>query len=138
MKHTRRFFLLSFPCMISLNWLRLVAMRMKIRITHRILNISRYGPKITAVFDFPLKEGNFPPRVAELEKITDDLGEPMRGGFTYGEISRALYSLGFQIDTYMPPEKVQKEYFDGRADGMRAFENVSLISATYTAGYNFE
>jgi hypothetical protein len=38
----------------------------------------------------------------------------------------------------MPPEKVQKEYFDGRADGMRAFENVSLISATYTAGYNFE
>ena len=30
------------------------------------------------------------------------------------------------------------EYFDGRTDRMRAFENVSLISAVCTAGYNFE
>ena len=92
----------------------------------------------TVVFDYPIKTGDFPRRVARLEKITEELGEVMRGGFDYNEVSRALYSLGFQIDTYMPPEKVQKEYFDGRADGMRAFENVSLISATYTAGYNFE
>ena len=62
----------------------------------------------------------------------------MRGGFDYNEVSRALYSLGFQIDTYMPPEKVQKEYFEGRADGLKAFENVSLISASYTAGYDYE
>jgi len=62
----------------------------------------------------------------------------MRGGFDYGEVSRALYRLGFQIDTYMSPEKVQKEYFSGRKDNMRAFENVSLISATYTSGYNYE
>jgi hypothetical protein len=33
---------------------------------------------------------------------------------------------------------VQELYFHNRADGMRAFENVSLISATYTAGYSFE
>ena len=92
----------------------------------------------TVVFDYPIKTGDFPRRVARLEKITEELGEVMRGGFDYNEVSRALYSLGFQIDTYMPPEKVQKEYFDGRADGMRAFENVSLISATYTAVYNFE
>ena len=50
----------------------------------------------------------------------------------------ASAGLGFQIDTYMPPEKVQKEYFSGRADGMRAFENVCLISASYTAGYDYE
>ena len=92
----------------------------------------------TVVFDYPIKTGDFPRRVARLEKITEELGEVMRGGFDYNEVSRALYSLGFQIDTYMPPEKVQREYFSGRADGMRAFENVSLISASYTAGYDYE
>ncbi|MDO4864311.1 MAG: class I SAM-dependent methyltransferase [Ruminococcus sp.] len=90
------------------------------------------------VFDYPIKTGDFPRRVERLERITESLGEVMRGGFDYNEVSRALYTLGFQIDTYMPPEKVQSEYFDGRADGMRAFENVSLISASYTAGYNYE
>ena len=72
------------------------------------------------------------------QKITEDLGEPMRGGFTYGEISRALYSLGFQIDTYYPPEKVQENYFKERADGMRAWENVCLLSATFTNGRTYE
>ncbi|MBP5578970.1 MAG: SAM-dependent methyltransferase, partial [Ruminococcus sp.] len=62
----------------------------------------------------------------------------MRGGYDYNEVSRALYGLGFQIDTYMPPEKVQLEYFDGRKDDLKAFENVALISATYTAGYDYE
>ncbi|WP_297958425.1 class I SAM-dependent methyltransferase [uncultured Ruminococcus sp.] len=91
-----------------------------------------------AVFDYPVKTGEFPRRVAKLEQITESMGEVMRGGYDYNEVSRALYSLGFQIDTYMPPEKVQKKYFDGRQDGLRAFENVSLISATYTAGYDYE
>ena len=102
----------------------------------QIASLSALGSIL--VFDFPLKEGNFPPRVRELEQITDDLGEPMRGGFTYGEISRALYSLGFQIDTYYPPEKVQENYFKERADGMRAWENVCLLSATFTNGRSYE
>ncbi len=90
------------------------------------------------VFDYPIKTGEFPSRVSRLEQITSSLGEVMRGGFDYNEVSRALYSLGYQIDTYMPPEKVQSEYFEGRQDSMRAFENVSLISATYTADYDYE
>ncbi len=90
------------------------------------------------VFDYPIKTGVFPRRVKRLEEITASLGEVMRGGFDYEEVSRALYSLGYQIDTYMPPEKVQSAYFEGREDGMKAFENVSLISATYTAGYEYE
>ena len=98
--------------------------------------LSSLGSEV--LFDYPIKTGEFPRRVERLEKITESLGEVMRGGFDYNEVSRALYSLGFQIDTYMPPEKVQSEYFDGRADGMKAFENVSLISASYTAGYDYE
>lgn len=102
----------------------------------QIASLSALGSVLA--FDFPLKEGEFPPRVAELEQITENLGEPMRGGFTYGEISRALYALGFQIDTYYPPAKVQEHYFKGRTDGLRAWENVSLLSATFTSGRAYE
>lgn len=102
----------------------------------QIADLSALGSEL--VFDFPMKTGDFPRRVERLEQITEQLGEVMRGGFDYNEVSRALYALGFQIDTYMPPEKVQKEYFDGRQDGLKAFENVSLISASYTSGYEYE
>lgn len=95
-------------------------------------------PGSALVFDYPMRSGLFPERVYKLEQITASLGEHMRGGYVYNEVSRALYALGFQIDTYLPPEKVQAEYFEGRADKMKAFENVSLLSATYTAGYEFE
>ena len=95
-------------------------------------------PDSVLVFDYPIKTGSFPERVYRLERMTASLGEHMRGGFDYAEVSRALYALGFQIDTYLTPKKVQAAYFANRSDGLRAFENVSLISATYTAGYNFE
>lgn len=102
----------------------------------QIAKLSALGSVV--VFDYPIKSGEFPRRVYRLEKITECLGEVMQGGFNYNEVSRALYSLGFQIDTYMPPEKVQVKYFSGRSDNMRAFENVSLISASYTSGYDYE
>ena len=102
----------------------------------QMMELSSLGSAV--VFDYPIKSGDFPRRVQKLAEITESLGEVMRGGFDYNEVSRALYSLGFQIDTYMPPEKVQTEYFSGRQDGMKAFENMSLISATYTAGYDYE
>lgn len=103
---------------------------------NQMAELSALGSEL--VFDYPIKTGVFPRRVERLELMTEALGEIMRGGYDYNEVSRALYGLGFQIDTYMPPEKVQKEYFDGRADDLKAFENVSLISATYTAGYDYE
>ncbi len=102
----------------------------------QIAELSALGSVV--VFDYPIKSGHFPQRVYRLEQITAQLGEVMRGGFDYGEVSRALYSLGFQIDTYMPPDKVQELYFAGRSDNMKAFENVSLISATFTSGYDYE
>ena len=90
------------------------------------------------VFDYPQRNGDFPPRVEELAKITRDLGEVMPGGFHYNEVSRALYALGFQIDTFLSPDRVQKAYFADRHDGIHAFENVNLLSATYTAGRDYE
>lgn len=102
----------------------------------QIADLSALGSEV--VFDYPIKSGDFPERVKVLEEITESLGEVMRGGYDYSEVSRALYKLGFQIDTYMPPEKVQREYFSNRQDGLKAFENVSLISAAYTSGYEYE
>ena len=90
------------------------------------------------VFDYPQRNGDFPPRVEELAKITRDLGEVMPGGFHYNEVSRALYALGFQIDTFLSPDRVQKAYFADRHDGIHAFENVNLLSAIYTAGRDYE
>ena len=96
------------------------------------------APESALVFDYPVKEGDFPPRVKRLEGITRSLGEVMRGGFDYGEISRALYSLGFQIDTFLNAESVQEVYFSDRDDDLRAFENVNLLSALYTGGFDYE
>lgn len=96
------------------------------------------APDSAVVFDYPMKHGSFPARVRRLEQITASLGEQMRGGYDYSEVSRALYGLGFQIDAYLTPERVQQAFFAGRTDRMRAFENVSLLSAVYTAGYDYE
>ncbi|MGN0690557.1 MAG: class I SAM-dependent methyltransferase [Oscillospiraceae bacterium] len=96
------------------------------------------APYSVLVFDYPQRDGDFPERVHKLERITANLGEVMQGGFTYNEVSRALYSLGFQIDTFLTPEKIQKKYFDGRDDNLRAFENVNLLSATFTNLPEFE
>lgn len=90
------------------------------------------------VFDYPQKTGNFPQRVKKLEQITEKLGETMQGGFDYNEVSRTLYSLGFQIDTYYNPQKIQEHYFNNRTDGLKAFENVNLLSAVYTGGLDYE
>lgn len=88
-------------------------------------------------FDYPSR-GGFSGRAAELEAITESLGEKMQGGYDYSEVSRALYGLGFQIDEFLMPPKIQKRYFDGRKDNMKAFENVNFLSAVYTGGLIFE
>ncbi len=107
--------------------------------TETLRQISQLAARSSMlVFDYPQKNGNFPERVYRLERLTDNLGEKMQGGFDYNEVSRALYSLGFQIDTYLTPQKTQQQYFADRNDGLRAFENVSLISAEYTGGFDYE
>ena len=96
------------------------------------------APESVLVFDYPQRSGIFPERVHTLEAVTRSLGEVMQGGFDYNEVSRALFSLGFQIDTYFTPQKVQAHYFAHRNDGLRAFENVNLLSAIYTGGRDYE
>lgn len=93
----------------------------------QIAELSEAGNEV--VFDYPIKTGDFPKRVSRLEEITKSLGEVMCGGFDYNEIKCVLCQLGYKINKYLPPEKIQSKYFAGREDNLRAFENVSLISA---------
>ncbi len=102
----------------------------------QIADLSAPGSEL--IFDFPLQGTGYPERVGYLAHITEELGEKMSGGFTYNDVSRALYSLGFQIDTYLPPDMVERSFFADRGDELHAFENVSLLSASYTSGYVFE
>lgn len=107
--------------------------------TNTLMQVSQLSSVGSVLaFDYPQKNGDFPKRVSRLEQITSNLGEQMQGGFDYEEVSRALFSLGFQIDTYLSPKKVQELYFANRNDGLKAFENVNLLSATYTGGLDFE
>lgn len=102
----------------------------------QMAELSSAGSAVT--FDYPEKGGKFPSRVHRLEKITHGLGEVMQGGYSYEDVSRALYSLGFQIDTFYDPKKIDEQYFSGRTDGLRAYENVDILSAVYTGGFDYE
>ncbi len=87
------------------------------------------GKGSEVVFDYPMKSGNFPGRVGELEEMTASLGEVMQGGYDHGEVCKVLGRLGYRVDTDLAPGQVQKRYFEGREDRLRAFENVSLMAA---------
>ncbi len=106
--------------------------------THTLSQIAELSALDSVlVFDYPIRD-QFTGRAAELEAMTEQLGETMQGGFSYNEVSRALYQLGFQIDTFLTPEKIQKLYFSNRKDSLKAFENVSLLSAVFTNGRIYE
>ena len=95
--------------------------------------LSQPGSRVE--LDYPHSVGDFPERVERLEELTRSLGEVMRGGFDPYEVKCILCSLGFRLDKILTPEKVQEKYFDGRSDGLKAFENVSLVSATFVDSY---
>lgn len=96
----------------------------------KINRISKIGSRL--VFDFP-DETTFKidknMRAYELAQITDKLGEPMQHGFTVEEIRHAVSENGFSVIRHETPLSIQKTYFDNRADGQAAFENIHFILA---------
>ena len=96
----------------------------------KIDRVSKSGSRL--VFDFPdettfKKHRNM--RAYELAQITDKLGEPMQHGFTREEIQHAVSENGFSIIRHETPVRIQKTYFENRADGQSAFENVHFVLA---------
>lgn len=99
----------------------------------KISHVSKSGSRL--VFDFPDEttfEKHRNMRAYELAQITDKLGEPMQHGFTGEEIRHAVTENGFSVIKHETPLKIQKTYFENRADGQTAFENIHFILAEKT------
>ncbi len=98
-----------------------------------ISELSTQGSKV--IFDFPdertfseeLAKGA--PRVQELADVTQRLGEPMLHGFSLEEIKGALDRNSFELASHYTPEIIQSLYFEGRSDGLKAYENVHFVKA---------
>ena len=99
----------------------------------KISRVSGSGSRVA--FDFPDEttfKGHKNMRAYELAQITDKLGEPMQHGFTIEEIRQAAAENGFSVIRHETPDSIQKTYFENRADGQSAFENIHFILAEKT------
>jgi len=102
-----------------------------------ISELSPEGSKL--IFDFPdertfseeLKKNAS--RVQELADVTEKLGEPMLHGFSTEEVKQALERNAFELASHYRPETIQDLYFEGRSDGLKAYENVHFIVAEKTS-----
>ena len=96
----------------------------------KISELCRAEGKI--VFDYPdettLREKNAE-RVHTLADITEKLGEKMLHGYSFAEVNSVLDKYGFEIEDHETPQMIQKHYFDGRDDGITAFENIHFMLA---------
>ena len=90
------------------------------------------SPGSQFVLDFP-DESTFEPdstsRVRRLAQITEQLGEPMRHGFSLAEMREILASEGFVIRNHESPADIQRHFFADRTDHQQAMENVHFILA---------
>ena len=98
-----------------------------------IKNISKLcGAEGKIVFDYPdettLKDEHSE-RVHTLADITEKLGEKMLHGYSYSEINTVLDRYGFEIEDHETPQMIQQHYFEGRDDGILAFENIHFMLA---------
>lgn len=102
--------------------------------TIKILSeLSPEGSKM--IFDFP-DETTFSkeqevknPRIKELSDVTERLGEPMLYGYSFEEVKVVLERNSFQVAIHYPPDVIQSLYFEGRSDGLKAYENVHFLKA---------
>lgn len=96
----------------------------------KISELCRAEGKI--VFDYPdettLREKNAE-RVHTLADITEKLGEKMLHGYSFAEVNSVLDKYDFEIEDHETPQMIQKHYFDGRDDGITAFENIHFMLA---------
>ena len=58
----------------------------------------------------------------------------MLHGFSVDEIKEVLKRNGFEIATHYTPEIIQSLYFEGRDDGLKAYENVHFLKAEKIKG----
>jgi methyltransferase (TIGR00027 family) len=91
-----------------------------------VAEIASSGSSI--IFDYmdddAFTPGKVAKRVERMRQIVRNIGEPMKAGFKPSELATELAPLGLSVKEDLAPAEIEKRYFDGRADGMRAFEHV--------------
>mgnify|MGYP002516954433 FL=1 len=68
-------------------------------------------------------------RVSILAQITEKLSEKMTGTYSSIEMKQMFRRHRFSIEKHLSPDDIQNEFFEGRKDGLRAFENVHFMTA---------
>lgn len=84
------------------------------------------------IFDYPdettLVSTDEDSRVYRLRMMTKKLGENMVYGYRSEELVNALEKHNFKVYEHKDPQMLQSMYFQDRTDGMKAYENVHLLS----------
>lgn len=85
------------------------------------------------VFDYPdenlFTEKGLSNRVKNMVKMAAVGGEPMKSCFSYTEMEVLLEKAGLLIYEHLSPEDINKLYFEGRNDYLKAFETVHYVHA---------
>ncbi|PEE34820.1 class I SAM-dependent methyltransferase [Bacillus cereus] len=85
------------------------------------------------VFDYPdenlFTEKGLSNRVENMVKMAAVGGEPMKSCFSYAEMEALLEKAGLLIYEHLSPEDINKLYFEGRNDYLKAFETVHYVHA---------
>ncbi len=95
-----------------------------------ISTLSTQGSMV--VFDYPdedVHRDGFTGRIRKLAHMTERMGEKMRGGYRFEDLTDALFAEGFAMDDYLAATDIQKRFFSKNGDGLQALQNVYLISA---------
>ncbi|MBQ9243659.1 MAG: class I SAM-dependent methyltransferase [Proteobacteria bacterium] len=86
------------------------------------------------ILDFPDKTtfSHHSERARKLAEMTRQLGENMTHGFSTYELAKMFMRNHFTVTDHQTPNQIQKLYFDGRKDGLRAYENIHFLTAEKT------
>ena len=68
-------------------------------------------------------------RVSVLAQITEQFSEKMTGTYSVDEIEKMLSRHGYKIEKHLDPQRIEKEFFEGKVEDLHAFENVHFITA---------
>lgn len=96
-----------------------------------ITKIAPSGSQIA--FDYVDMAGFRPetaaPRMRIMQAVAGQVGEPMQTGFDSQSLASDLGRVGWQLVDNLSPADIQRRYFQGRADRLRAFEQVWFARA---------
>lgn len=85
------------------------------------------APGSSLVFDYPDEDFFSAPekRVQNTIMMAKAGGEPMRSGFSYGELEKLLEKHGFLIYELLTPDEIQRDVIDKACSDLKAFEHLN-------------